>query len=291
MVMDLHRALLVTPLGQPGSGRVRYGAAMALHAAGEISDAALEVYRVCAARDGQDPKALLREDGLAVPGPDPLSGEAAVGLLVDEVDRYLATLAGPGVAEVRAGLNAARGALVVPQALAEVENPVKAAWLPHAIRALACTHPALAGAIDRAAGVLRWITYDGYPREAIGAEFADGHAYAPIIGGGAPIAADDFDLGLFVIAPDVLYRDHQHAAPELYAPLTGPHGWRFAPGAPLVIKPAHMPVWNEAHQPHLTKVGPVPFLSLYGWTRDVTPLARVVPATDWPALAALRLTA
>lgn len=289
--MDLHRALMATPLGEAGSGRTRYGAAMALHAAGEISDAALEVYRICSARDAQDPRVLLREGGSsAVPLVQP-SAEFAVGLLVDEVDRYLATLAGPGVAEVRAGLNVARGAAVVPQVLAGAENPVKALWLPQAIRALGRTHPALAGAIDRAASVLHWITYDGYPPETIGADFAESHAYAPIIGGGAPIAAGDFDLGLFLIAPDVLYRDHRHAAPELYAPLTGPHGWRFAPDAPLMIKPAHVPVWNDPHQPHLTKVGPVPFLCIYGWTRDVTAVGHVVPASDWPALAALRLTA
>ncbi len=47
-------------------------------------------------------------------------------------------------------------------------------------------------------------------------------------------------MGLFVIAPHVLYRDHAHAAPELYLPLTGPHGWRFAPG-PAQCPPAQCP--------------------------------------------------
>ena len=87
----------------------------------------------------------------------------------------------------------------------------------------------------------------------------------------------------------MLYRDHCHAAPELYAPLTGPHGWRFGPGRPLMVKPAHQPVWNPPYPPHLTKVGPVPFLCLFGWTRDVNEVARVMPAADWPELEALRL--
>ena len=82
----------------------------------------------------------------------------------------------------------------------------------------------------------------------------------------------------------MLYRDHRHAAPELYVPLTGPHGWRFGPGAPLIVKPAHEPVWNDPCAPHLTKVGPVPFLCLYGWTRDAQSVAEVVPAADWAAL-------
>ena len=55
------------PLGQPGSGRVRYGAAMALYQAGQISAEVLEVYRVAAAHDGRDPSQILREWGLPVP--------------------------------------------------------------------------------------------------------------------------------------------------------------------------------------------------------------------------------
>jgi hypothetical protein len=87
----------------------------------------------------------------------------------------------------------------------------------------------------------------------------------------------------------VLYRDHCHKAPELYVPLTGPHGWRFGPGMPLIVKPAHHPVWNDPYAPHLTKVGAVPLLCLFGWTRDVAEVARVIPAPDWAELEALRL--
>jgi hypothetical protein len=87
----------------------------------------------------------------------------------------------------------------------------------------------------------------------------------------------------------VLYRDHCHQAPELYAPLTGSHGWRFKPGAPLTVKQAHEPVWNEPNRPHLTKVGRVPFLALYCWTRDNDKPARVLHASDWAELEAMRL--
>jgi hypothetical protein len=58
---------LDAPLGQPGSGRVRYGAAMALYAQGQISAEVLEVYRVASAHDGRDPAVILREMGLPVP--------------------------------------------------------------------------------------------------------------------------------------------------------------------------------------------------------------------------------
>ena len=64
----------------------------------------------------------------------------------------------------------------------------------------------------------------------------------------------------------------------------GPHGWRFGADRPLVMKPAHMPVWNPPEQPHLTRVGPLPFLAIYVWTRDVTLPARILPSTDWDRL-------
>lgn len=222
------------------------------------------------------------------PACGPATAAAALRAMVDEADRYLATLPGPGVAEVRAGVAEWRSGPVTPSGTTAA-IPVVAAYLPAALTRLGRDRPALALAIAEAAPALNWQSYDRYPPAAIGAAFAAGHAYARIIGDGAAIPAHDFDLGLFLIAPHVFYRDHCHPAPELYAPLTGPHGWRFAPGAPLVVKGAHEPVWNPPDKPHATKVGPVPFLCLYGWTRDVDLPARVIPADDWPALEELRL--
>lgn len=60
-------AFLHAPLGEPGSGRVRYGAAMALYARGEISAEVLEVYRVAAAHDSRDVAQELRQMGLPAP--------------------------------------------------------------------------------------------------------------------------------------------------------------------------------------------------------------------------------
>lgn len=280
---------LYTPLGQPGSGRQRYGAAMTLHRAGKLSDAALEAYRIASALDAQDPEELLRTVGAKRPVlPDP-SPAARLQTLLDEVDRYLLTLPGPGIAEVRSGLNAVRSTPVTPAP--GPENPIVDQHLPPALTALHKTHPSLAQAIAAAAPQLHWHPYDSYPVAEIGTAFATGHAFASLIGEGAPIAANDFDLGLFLIAPNLLYRDHHHPAPELYAPLTGPHGWRFGPGRPLTIKPAHAPVWNPPNRPHLTKTGPTPFLCIFAWTADVNEPAHVIPADDWDALETITIKA
>jgi Dimethlysulfonioproprionate lyase len=146
--------------------------------------------------------------------------------------------------------------------------------------------PGLKQAIIAAGPFLRWITYDLYPPAEIGPRFPRAHAFASLIGGAGLIHADDFELGLFLIAPRTLYRDHRHPAPELYAPLTGPHRWRFGIDAPWIEKPAHVPVWNEPMAVHATLVGEVPFLCLFGWTRDVNLPASVVPAKDWPQIEA-----
>ena len=74
------------------------------------------------------------------------------------------------------------------------------------------------------------------------------------------------------------------------ATLTGPHGWRFGPDRPLTLKPAHHPVWNPPYRPHLTKVGPTPFLAIFVWTRDVNQTAKVIQANDWPQLETRRLS-
>lgn len=283
MTDDPHSLLSLSP-GSAGSGRIRYGAAMALYQAGAISAQELELWRIASANDGQDPVSFLADHGLSatLQAPDPIA------TLLDEAARYLATLPGPGVAELRAALARRSGP---PRPVDARANAVVDAHLTSALAPLAATHPSLAQAIAAASPALDWITYDRYPPADIGPGFAAGHAYCSLMGEAAPYPAKDFDFGLFLIAPHVLYRDHCHRAPELYAPLTGPHGWRFGPNRPLIIKPAHQPVWNDPYRPHLTKVGPTPFLGFFGWTNDVAEAARVLPADDWPQLEALRLTA
>lgn len=47
---------LRTPLGEPGSGLIRYAAAMYLRQRGLIDDRMLERYRICCRLDSEDPK-------------------------------------------------------------------------------------------------------------------------------------------------------------------------------------------------------------------------------------------
>jgi hypothetical protein len=199
--------------------------------------------------------------------------------LTTEIEAYVSHLKGPGIATVLEGMRKwAKGPV----------TPVQGRKLPvcdlldTALQAMNKT--SLARAIDDARPFLSWVAYDVYPREEIGSRFADNHAFASIIGEGCALEAVDFDLGLFLIAPNLFYRDHHHAAPELYAPLTGPHGWRFNTGDPLVWKEAHEPAWNRAWQPHATMTGDTPFLAIFCWTKDTSQPAKIITSSDWPTL-------
>ncbi|MEQ1524678.1 MAG: dimethylsulfonioproprionate lyase family protein, partial [Aestuariivirga sp.] len=110
------------------------------------------------------------------------TAETALRTLVAEIETYVSGLKGPGISSVLEGINKwARGPV----------GQIKSRSLP------ACDHlgpalhamrkPSLAKAIADARPFLHWVSYDAYPREDIGAAFADNHAFASIIGAGCPI--------------------------------------------------------------------------------------------------------
>jgi hypothetical protein len=210
--------------------------------------------------------------------------EKCLRRLVDEIDTYLAGLTGAaagGIADVRHGI-AVKGSF---RSMAG-RTPI-CGFLNEAIElARSQGNGDLADAIVEAGPHLPWVTYDSYPRELIGARFPKAHAFVSLIGKEAPFEAEDYDLGLFLIEPRTLYRDHRHLAPELYAPITGPHRWRFGIDDAWKELAANIPVWNEPQRVHATLVGSQPFLAIFGWTRDVTAPASVVPAPDWAAIEA-----
>lgn len=165
-------AELGAPLGQAGSGRRRYAAAMLLYARGQLSARALEAYRVSAARDSDDPGALMAR---WAPGDRPPEWARSPAVrrraLLAEIDAYLATLDREGVAGLRGALaratpaaggnagpggNAGEGGEVAPGVEADPGGEAggwRAALLP-ALAELAATRPALADAIRQAAPVL-----------------------------------------------------------------------------------------------------------------------------------------
>jgi hypothetical protein len=195
--------------------------------------------------------------------------------LLIESERYLgkvARIAAPKMAQAIARLD--HPAFPYPAAPREPS----CGYLDEALAAIEDADQ-LVAAIEAARRHLHWITYDGYPRAEIGPRFPTAHAFAILT------RMPGFELGLFLIAPRTLYRDHHHAAAEFYAPLTGPHRWRLG-GGDWISLPPHIPVWNDPWAVHATLTGKVPLLCYYGWEGDIDSPAKVVQADDWAEIEA-----
>lgn len=64
---ESQRAYLGAAVGLPGSGAVRYAAAMYFYNEDKMPPAMLEIYRRCSKFDAEDPVNLARFEGIKVP--------------------------------------------------------------------------------------------------------------------------------------------------------------------------------------------------------------------------------
>jgi|TARA_B110000438_G_scaffold81475_1_gene81331 hypothetical protein len=90
----------------------------------------------------------------------------------------------------------------------------------------------------------------------------------------------DFILGVFLLGPRTLYRDHNHAAPELYLNLAKKSGWRLNFGD-WQDYPAGSLIWNNADEIHATKTYDQPFISVFVWLEKINSKCNVVFSKDW----------
>ncbi len=145
----------------------------------------------------------------------------------------------------------------------------------------------LVEAITAAKDHLHWRVDRGlfYEGDAdIGKDYLDGNLHCVLVGSDVGVIPhDDFLLGFFLLAPRLLYRDHIHAAPELYLNLVGPSGWRFEHGEWRDYQAGSV-VWNSPNAVHAMRVYDQPFFSVFSWTGDVEQMCEVTPADDWPAV-------
>jgi mannose-6-phosphate isomerase-like protein (cupin superfamily) len=130
--------------------------------------------------------------------------------------------------------------------------------------------------------------------------FNQGLVAAQLVGGNGLLHTETLYLGLFLLAPNITYPLHQHAATELYYVLSGSvairHG-RFAEARHLGRDDFSV---TAPHQVHELKTDKQPCLMAYVWTGDLTPQnwwweqlgdgtwARIcwtrTPAGDWSML-------
>jgi hypothetical protein len=218
----------------------------------------------------------------------PSSPRVVLRDLIREIDLYLAAHPGAGVAETRIGIASLPNRnMVHAQRGPNIGLPPKDILrdVTMVLGILETHQSALAYVVRAALRHLTWYwsevgTFDGSDPFS--------YAYAPLIGANGPISSHDLALGLMLIAPHGMLGFQSCAASTLYAPVTGPHGWRFAPNQPLSLKPAHRPIWIAPNHPHLIKVGPDPFLAIRCLHGNIATLPKPIAADDWQRVEQVR---
>ena len=145
------------------------------------------------------------------------------------------------------------------QPVASRSHPSRLPVCDWIVPALAMQDGPLARAFARIEGQLTW----GRRASADPANLAfwDGHANAVILGPGGLEDRKDVWVGATVMAPGVLYPDHNHAPAEVYLPLSPGEWWNAGmdwtdPGIGGFI-------YNPPGILHAMRAGPAPFLALW----------------------------
>ena len=104
--------------------------------------------------------------------------------------------------------------------------------------------------------------------EEIGDDYLNGNMNSELIGPkNGLFRSDDFRLGLFLLEPDIFYKDHMHEAPELYVNLTNKIFWRFNFSNWIEKKSGDI-IFNKPFEVHAMKVNEIPFLSIWCWPKN-----------------------
>ena len=108
----------------------------------------------------------------------------------------------------------------------------------------------------------------------VGEQYLNGNMHTELIGPkNGSFHSDELRLGLFLLEPNIFYKDHKHEAPELYLNLTKGTEWRFEETIWQEKGPGTI-VYNEAFRVHAMRTKQSPFLSVWCWSTN--PMAKCV---------------
>lgn len=150
-------------------------------------------------------------------------------------------------------------------------------YLPQTIGETMLLDSELAAAIAAVEDRLHWRQSPAYSDEVLGEGYMANYGWTQIIGPHGFFKGDDFLLGLLMLGPGRLYRDHQHPAPELYWPLTDGSQWRSGSDV-LEDKAAGSIIWHPPMMVHATRTCEAPLLCVWSWLCDTEVPARLVEA-------------
>ena len=127
---------------------------------------------------------------------------------------------------------------------------------------------------------LRWNIDNGlyYDKDCdVGSDYLFGNMNTELIGPvNGHFKSKELKLGLFLLEPEIFYKDHKHEASELYINLTSGTKWRFN-NSEWQSKSAGSIIYNEPYKVHAMKVGTDPFLSIWCWPKNSSKKCVLVP--------------
>lgn len=121
---------------------------------------------------------------------------------------------------------------------------------------------ALATAIASASATLGW--QQTYREPDVSRDFLDGYGWSEFVGRGAPVESTTLALGVLLLGPRTHYPAHQHAALELYVPLSGTARWQQGAG-PFASRLPGSVIEHASLEPHAMRTDGEPLLALYCW--------------------------
>ena len=111
----------------------------------------------------------------------------------------------------------------------------------------------------------------------VGNQYLTGNMHTELIGPkNGSFKSNELRLGLFLLEPNIFYKDHKHEAPELYLNLTNGTQWRFEEMSWQEKKSGSI-VYNEPFRVHAIQTKQNPFLSVWCWSTNPTTKCVVVP--------------
>ena len=121
-----------------------------------------------------------------------------------------------------------------------------------------------------------------YPADSdVGEGYRQCNLHSVLIGpDGCGYRHPNFSMGIFMLGPRTLYRDHNHPAPELYLNLSEKSGWRLGANEWRDYKAGSV-IWIPSGANHATRVYDQPFISIWCWLEKVNSICKLVHFDDW----------
>jgi hypothetical protein len=148
------------------------------------------------------------------------------------------------------------------------ERPVEPAalpvlrWLATIAAAAPLVAPELIAALLHVSPALAW--QQTYTTDEMSAEFLDNYGWTEVLGLSGPRHSERLACGFLLLGPRTHYPSHQHAAEELYVPLSGRAEWRQGDGIWRRHEPGTV-IQHRSEEPHAMRTQDQPLLAVYLW--------------------------